>query len=108
MARRTPVLIAAAALLVVLAALCISPRQHPAGRPAGGPNTLPDKISDADFWRLVETMSEPNGYFRSDNLLSNEDTFQYVIPALERRVASGGVELGVGDGQEFSYIRCRH
>lgn len=108
MARRTPVLIAAAALLVILAALCISPRQHPASRPAGGPNTLPDKMSDADFWRLVETMSEPNGYFRSDNLLSNEDTFQYVIPALEQRLPSDGVYLGVGPDQNFSYIEALH
>src|SRR5262249_47595705 len=107
MARRTPVLIAAAALLVILAALCISPRL-PAGRSVAGPGTLPDKISDKDFWQLVESMSEPNGFFRSDNLLSNEDTFQYVIPTLERRLPSGGVYLGVGPDQNFNYIEALH
>ena len=103
MTRRTPVLIAAAALLVILGALCLSPRQ-PAPPRIAATSSLPDKISDKDFWQLVDTMSEPNGFFRSDNLLSNEDTFQYVIPVLERRLPPGGVYLGVGPDQNFTYI----
>jgi len=102
--KRTLVIVASAALLVVLAALCISPRQFVPR--ALGANTLPDKISDKDFWHLVDTMSEPGGYFRSDNLLSNEDTFQFVIPTLERRLPDGGVYLGVGPDQNFTYIEA--
>ena len=47
-------------------------------------------ISDRDFWSLIDTFSEPNGYFNSDNLVSNEDTFQHVIPEL--------VQAGCGRG----------
>jgi len=65
---------------------------------------LPARLSDAEFWRLVSTFSEPDGYFDSDNLVSNEDTYQTVIPELERRIAPGGVYLGVGPDQNFSYI----
>ena len=45
--------------------------------------TLP--IGDQEFWQLVEEFSEPNGYFRSDNFLSNENAFQHVIPTTVRR-----------------------
>lgn len=65
---------------------------------------LPAKLSDAEFWKLVQDFSEPNGFFRSDNLVSNEDTFQYVIPELQRVVKPGGVYLGVGPDQNFTYI----
>jgi hypothetical protein len=61
-------------------------------------------LSDRDFWRLVEDASEDDGYFRSDNLLSNEETFQHVIPTLERVVPNGGVYVGVGPDQNFTYI----
>ena len=49
-------------------------------------------------------MSEPNGYFRSDNLLSNEIWFQWVIPDLVDAEPPGGVYLGVGPEQNFTYI----
>ncbi len=45
---------------------------------------LPDRLSDREYWNLVTTMSEPDGEFRSDNLLSNEIFLQYVIPELVR------------------------
>lgn len=53
---------------------------------------------------MVQDFSEPEGYFDSDNLVSNEDTFQAVIPSLVRIVPVGGVYLGVGPDQNFSYI----
>jgi len=65
---------------------------------------LPARLSDQEFWRTIEEFSEPNGFFRSDNLVSNEDTFQYVIPELLRMVRPGGVYLGVGPDQNFTYI----
>ena len=76
----------------------------PATRAAQAPPSIPARLTDAEFWRLVETLSEPNGYFRSDNLVSNEDSFQVVIPALTRTVKPGGVYLGVGPDQNFTYI----
>ena len=42
--------------------------------------SLPARLSDREFWRLVTESSEPDGFFRSDNLLSNELGFQYVDP----------------------------
>ena len=70
----------------------------------GSPAELPERLSDADFWRLVQDFSEPNGFFRSDNLVSNEDTFQFVIPTLVSTVRPGGVYVGVGPDQNFTYI----
>ena len=46
--------------------------------------SLPDKLSDRDYWALVTELSEPDGEFRSDNLLSNEILLQSVIPDLIR------------------------
>lgn len=66
--------------------------------------SLPARLSDQEFWRLVTESSEPDGYFRSDNLLSNELGFQYVIPELARRVLPGRVYVGVGPEQNFTYI----
>jgi len=66
--------------------------------------TLPDRLSDAQFWELSQSMSEPNGSFRSDNLLSNEVWLQYVIPDLLEANKPGRVYLGVGPEQNFTYI----
>jgi hypothetical protein len=67
-------------------------------------NELPTRLTDREFWRLVDGFSEANGFFQSDNLVSNEDTFQYVIPELLRSVPPGGTYLGVGPDQNFTYI----
>ena len=65
---------------------------------------LPDRYSDQEFWKLINDVSEVGGYFRSDNFLSNERMFQYVIPELQRITRPGGVYLGVGPEQNFTYI----
>jgi hypothetical protein len=65
---------------------------------------LPPRLSDDDFWRLSASFSEPDGFFRSENLVSNETTFQDVIPELQATVAPGGVYVGVGPDQNFTYI----
>src|ERR1041385_8826117 len=69
-----------------------------------GAQTLPSRLSDKDLWQLNADFSEPNGYFRSDNFLSNETGFQYVIPELKTLVHPGTVYLGVGPEQNFTYI----
>ena len=75
-----------------------------AGESPAATATLPAQLSDRAFWDLSAGLSEPDGYFRSDNLVSNEHTFQYVIPALLEQVAPGGVYLGVAPDQNFTYI----
>src|SRR5258707_3004522 len=66
--------------------------------------SLPGKLSDQDFWRLTEQLSEPGGSFRSENFLSNERGYQWVIPDLVAKVSAGGVYVGVGPEQNFAYI----
>jgi hypothetical protein len=58
------------------------------------------------FAALVAELSEPPGYFDTDNLISNERSYLHVVPEL-RAIAergAGGVYLGVGPDQNFSYI----
>ena len=71
---------------------------------AADQNSLPASIPDAEFWNLTERLSEPNGTFRSDNLLSNEMQLSTVATMLAERVKPGGVYLGVGPEQNFTYI----
>jgi hypothetical protein len=94
--------IAASLALCVLVASAPAAPATGAGR--GALQGLPARLSDAEFWRLSTELSEPGGYFRSENLVSNEHTFQYVIPSLGRVVAPGGVYLGVAPDQNFTYI----
>jgi hypothetical protein len=68
------------------------------------PSDLPASLADSTFWRLVTEISEPGGVFRSDNFVSNEITFQYVIPELVKTTPAGGVYLGVGPDQNFTYL----
>src|SRR5579862_4923386 len=65
---------------------------------------FPSRITDQEFWKLVAEMSEANGSFRSDNLLSNEARLQYVIPDLLTRIKPGGAYVGVGPEQNFTLI----
>jgi hypothetical protein len=64
----------------------------------------PDSLTDAEFWSFFKTMSEKDGYFLSENFVSNEVSFQEVIPGLKRSLTMDGVYLGVGPEQNFTYI----
>ena len=66
--------------------------------------SLPARLSDAQFWSLSAHLSELGGTFRSDNLLSNELGMQAVIPELLRVSKTGRVYMGVGPEQNFTYI----
>ena len=85
--------IAAASLL-----LCLTPTSRHVAQ------GLPGRLDDREFWAMVSTFSEPGGFFRSDNLVSNETTFQHVIPVLQRQLGSASAYLGVGPDQNFTYI----
>lgn len=59
------------------------------------------------FAARVAALSEPGGYFNTDNLISNERSYLHVAPelrALGRQAAAGSAYLGVGPDQNFSYI----
>jgi hypothetical protein len=66
-------------------------------------DTLPRELTDDAFWRLVSDFSEQGGFFRFE-YMSNEQQFQYVIPHLKEKRTPGGVYLGVGPEQNFTYI----
>ena len=90
-------------LLVLIASPGVMPltREQRAGTPV---EPLPARLTDQEFWTLSATLSEPNGFFRSENLVSNEHTFQYVVPALQQSAKPGGVYLGVAPDQNFTYM----
>lgn len=69
-----------------------------------GSAALPQQLGNKEFWALSSSLSEPNGYFRSDNLVSNEIWMQHVIPDLVKSTTPGRVYLGVGPEQNFTYI----
>ena len=52
----------------------------------------------------VAALSEPAGYFDTDNLISNERSYLDVVPDLKKRGVKGGAYIGVGPDQNFSYI----
>lgn len=85
----------------------IAAAPQPVGVQARPPRTvsrLPEQLADSTFWRLVTELSEPAGWFRSENYVSNETAWQHVIAPLERVVPAGHAYLGVGPEQNFTYL----
>ena len=85
--------LAASALL-----LCVTPTSRAVSE------ALPARLDDRAFWHLVSDFSEPDGFFRSDNLVSNETTFQNILPVLETAERPASAYVGVGPEQNFTYI----
>lgn len=81
-------------------ALCLA---LAAGLPAA-PRAAGAQRRDTSFAALVERLSEPGGYFDSDNIITNEASYLHVASQLERVGVRGGLYLGVGPDQNFSYI----
>ena len=67
-------------------------------------DTLPTSIPDQAFWKMISDFSEPGGSFDFEMYMSNEVTFQTILPELLSRVPTGGVYLGVAPEQNFTYI----
>ena len=66
--------------------------------------TLPASVEDSAFWKMIAEFSERGGSFDFEMYMSNEVTFQTILPDLLRIVPTGGVYLGVGPEQNFTYI----
>src|SRR5207247_3641355 len=98
MKRQRQFLIAGLLLIAQIGALPFAPVAR------GIAQGLPERLSSQEFWKISSEFSEPDGRFRSDNLLSNESYFLYVIPELNRTAKSGRVYMGVGPEQNFTYI----
>ena len=75
-----------------------APMQAAAAQPAT------DALSVTEFAQLVERISEANGYFDTDNLISNESSYLHVMGKMRKMNVTGGAYVGVGPDQNFSYI----
>jgi len=87
--------------LAFVSALVVGP-QATSQQAAAPP--IPASLTAEQFWKLSVDLSEPAGFFRSENLVSNEHTYQYVIPALKKAVLPGGIYLGVAPDQNFTFM----
>ena len=68
---------------------------------ASCPGSTPEP---SGFAETVTSLSGPGGYFDTDNLISNERSYLHAISDLRAEGIRGGAYLGVGPGQNFSYI----
>ena len=57
-----------------------------------------------DFAATISRLSEPGGYFDTDNLISNESSYLHPLGRLKELGVRGGAYIGVGPDQNFSYI----
>ena len=72
--------------------------------PFGTSEAVPKELDAKTFWKMTEEFSEPGGSFMYENFLSNERSYQDPIPALVNTTKPGGIYLGVGPEQNFTYI----
>ena len=59
---------------------------------------------DSSFAGVIARLSESGGYFDSDNIISNEASYLQIASQLTKVGVHGGVYIGVGPDQNFSYI----
>jgi hypothetical protein len=79
--------------------------QNAPDKPAAAPAAALTRPSpDTAFGALIESLSEPGGFFDSDNLVSNEPSYLTVLGKMAEMKVQGGAYLGVGPDQSFSYI----
>jgi hypothetical protein len=67
-------------------------------------NSRPAVIPAKEFSRIIQDVSESDGFFQSDVFVSNEIAYLTVIEELQRLGATGGAYIGVGPEQNFTYI----
>jgi hypothetical protein len=68
------------------------------------PSARAQRANDSAFAALVARLSENAGYFDSDNIISNEESYLQVTTQLAKVGTRGGAYIGVGPDQNFSYI----
>ncbi len=61
-------------------------------------------VVPAVYGAMVTALSEPDGPFFSDNTISNETSYLQVAEPLAKLASPGGVYIGVGPEQSFTYI----
>lgn len=94
-------------LALLLAAVplgCGGPKPAERAAPRGFAAGDGAPLSDSSFAATVAALSEPGGYFDTDNLVSNEASYLYAVDALREHASVGGAYIGVGPDQNFSYV----
>ncbi len=61
-------------------------------------------LSQREYAAAVRNLSEPTALFDSNSYISNETGYLHILPSLERLGVRGGVYIGVGPEQNFTYI----
>lgn len=89
-------------LLPVFGAVLLAPLRPDSN--SGPARAVVEERADSSFAALVARLSEPGGYFSSDNLVSNEASYLHVLGRLRELGVRGGAYVGVGPDQNFSYI----
>lgn len=100
--KRWPVLVGAVGTTVLLGCGAPQPAERAAPRSAVSSDTTP--LADSTFAATVAALSEPGGYFDTDNLVSNETSYLRAVDDLRQYGSTGGAYIGVGPDQNFSYI----
>jgi hypothetical protein len=72
--------------------------------PAAPQTPAPPSKPASTFAATIAALSEPGGFFDTDNLISNERSYLHVMPDLAKRQVTGGAYIGVGPDQNFSYM----
>ncbi|MEE8586225.1 MAG: hypothetical protein V3T83_15380 [Acidobacteriota bacterium] len=75
-----------------------------AGCFTAAPLPVKQQLDDAHFEELSLRLSEEPGSFDTDNLISNETSYQHALSAIRPGSGAGRAYLGVGPGQNFTYI----
>ena len=80
---------------ISLALTCLSALLGVAWFNVKAADTLPARYTDTEFWRMVTDFSEAGGDYQFENFVSNEISYQEVLPELSRLAKPGGVYFGV-------------
>jgi hypothetical protein len=94
----------AALVLALAAAAAALPYSACAVRNATVTRAEGEALSKAEFASLVQGLSEPGGFFHSDNFTSNETSYLHVVGGFQEFGVGGGAYVGVGPEQNFTYI----
>ena len=79
-------------------------RRSRSSLPAVATAPRPARTPTPTFAALVARLSETGGYFDSDNIITNEASYLQIASQLTKVGTHGGVYIGVGPDQNFSYI----
>lgn len=65
---------------------------------------VPDSLALSEFAKIMTAFSEEPSHFPGDNFVTNESSYLHVVPTVIELGNHGGVYIGVGTEQNFSYI----